>query len=59
MGCRERSKGALNISGLRPSGIFSAGTAQKLVNMEGYMPGTNVVISGSGDIGLIMARRMT
>ena len=59
MGCRERSKGALNISGLRPSGIFSAGTAQKLVNMEGYMPGKNVVILGSGDIGLIMARRMT
>ena len=59
MGCRERSKGALNISGLRPSGIFSAGTAQKLVNMEGYMPGKKVVILGSGDIGLIMARRMT
>lgn len=59
MGCRERSKGALNISGFRPSGIFSAGTAQKLVNMEGYMPGKNVVILGSGDIGLIMARRMT
>ena len=59
MGCRERSKGALNISGYRPSGIFSAGTAQKLVNMEGYMPGKNVVILGSGDIGLIMARRMT
>ena len=59
MGCRERSKGALNIAGYRPSGIFSAGTAQKLVNMEGYMPGKNVVILGSGDIGLIMARRMT
>ena len=59
MGCRERSKGALNISGYRPAGIFSAGTAQKLVNMEGYMPGKNVVILGSGDIGLIMARRMT
>lgn len=59
MGCRERSKGALNISGYRPAGIFSAGTAQKLVNTEGYMPGKNVVILGSGDIGLIMARRMT
>lgn len=59
MGCRERSKGALNIAGSRPAGIFSAGTAQKFVNMKGYMPGTNVVILGSGDIGLIMARRMT
>ncbi len=59
MGCRERPKGALNISGDRPSGIFSAGMAQKLVNMKGYMPGKNVVILGSGDIGLIMARRMT
>lgn len=59
MGCRERSKGALNIAGYRPSGIFSAGTAQKLVNMKGYMPGRDVVILGSGDIGLIMARRMT
>lgn len=59
MGCRERSKGALNIAGARPAGIFSAGTAQKLVNMKGYMPGKNVVILGSGDIGLIMARRMT
>lgn len=59
MGCRERSKGALNIAGSRPSGIYSAGTAQKLVNMKGYMPGKNVVILGSGDIGLIMARRMT
>ena len=59
MGCRERSKGALNIAGTRPAGIYSAGTAQKLVNMEGYMPGKNVVILGSGDIGLIMARRMT
>ena len=59
MGCRERSKGALNIPGTRPSGIYSAGTAQKLVNMEGYMPGKNIVILGSGDIGLIMARRMT
>lgn len=59
MGCRERSKGALNIAGTRPSGIFSAGTAQKYVNLKGYMPGKNVVILGSGDIGLIMARRMT
>ena len=59
MGCRERAKGALNIPGTRPAGIYSAGTAQKLVNMEGYMPGRNVVILGSGDIGLIMARRMT
>lgn len=59
MGCRERAKGALNIAGFRPAGIYSAGTAQKLVNLEGYMPGKNVVILGSGDIGLIMARRMT
>ena len=59
MGCRERARGALNIPGYRPSGIFSAGTAQRLVNMEGYMPGRKVVILGSGDIGLIMARRMT
>lgn len=59
MGCRERSRGALNIPGYRPAGIFSAGTAQRLVNMEGYMPGSEVVILGSGDIGLIMARRMT
>ncbi len=59
MGCRERSKGALNIAGSRPAGIFSAGTAQKYVNMKGYLPGKNVVILGSGDIGLIMARRMT
>ena len=59
MGCRERSKGALNIAGSRPAGIFSAGTAQKFVNIDGYMPGKEVVILGSGDIGLIMARRMT
>ena len=59
MGCRERPKGALNIAGHRPSGIFTAGTAQKFVNMKGYMPGKEVVILGSGDIGLIMARRMT
>lgn len=59
MGCRERSRGALNIPGYRPAGIYSAGTAQRLVNMEGQMPGKRVVILGSGDIGLIMARRMT
>ena len=59
MGCRERSRGALNIPGYRPAGIYSAGTAQRLVNMEGFMPGRRVVILGSGDIGLIMARRMT
>ncbi len=59
MGCRERPRGALNIPGERPAGIFTAGTAQKLVNMKGYMPGKSVVILGSGDIGLIMARRMT
>ena len=58
MGCRERSRGALNIPGYRPAGIYSAGTAQHLVNMEGLMPGKEVVILGSGDIGLIMARRM-
>lgn len=58
-GCRERPRGAINIAGCRAAGIYSAGTAQKLVNMEGYMPGKNVVILGSGDIGLIMARRMT
>ena len=59
MGCRERPKGALNIAGMRPSGIFTAGTAQRFVNIDGYMPGKRVVILGSGDIGLIMARRMT
>ncbi len=59
MGCRERARGALNIPGYRPAGIFSAGTAQRLVNIEGYLPGREVVILGSGDIGLIMARRMT
>ena len=59
MGCRERSRGALNIPGYRPAGIYSAGTAQRLVNMDGFMPGHQVVILGSGDIGLIMARRMT
>ncbi len=59
MGCRERPKGALNIAGTRPSGIYTAGTAQKFVNMRGLLPGRRVVILGSGDIGLIMARRMT
>ena len=59
MGCRERSRGALNIAGSRPAGVFSAGTAQKYINIKGYMPGKEVVILGSGDIGLIMARRMT
>ncbi len=59
MGCRERARGALNIAGTRPAGIYSAGTAQKYVNMKGYLPGKDVVILGSGDIGLIMARRMT
>jgi NADPH-dependent 2,4-dienoyl-CoA reductase/sulfur reductase-like enzyme len=59
MGCREKPRGALNIPGFRPAGIYTAGTAQRLVNIEGYMPGHRVVILGSGDIGLIMARRMT
>lgn len=59
MGCRERPRGALNVPGTRPSGIFTAGSAQRLVNIEGYMPGKRAVILGSGDIGLIMARRMT
>jgi len=59
MGCRERTRGAINIPGTRPSGIYTAGTAQRLVNMEGYLPGKNIVILGSGDIGLIMARRLT
>lgn len=59
MGCRERARGALNLPGYRPAGVFSAGTAQRLVNIENYMPGKEVVILGSGDIGLIMARRMT
>ena len=59
MGCRERSRGALNTPGTRPAGVFSAGTAQKFINCEGYMVGKKVVILGSGDIGLIMARRMT
>lgn len=59
MGCRERPRGALNIPGYRPAGIYSAGTAQRLMNMDGFLVGTEVVILGSGDIGLIMARRMT
>ena len=59
MGCRERPKGALGIAGTRPAGIYTAGTAQRFVNMKGLMPGREVVILGSGDIGLIMARRMT
>ncbi len=59
MGCRERSRGALNIAGTRPVGVYSAGAAQKMVNVKGFMPGKKVVILGSGDIGLIMARRMT
>jgi NADPH-dependent 2,4-dienoyl-CoA reductase/sulfur reductase-like enzyme len=59
MGCRERTRGAINIPGTRPSGIFTAGAAQRFVNIEGYMVGKKVVVLGSGDIGLIMARRMT
>ena len=59
MGCRERTRGAINIPGTRPAGVFTAGTAQRFVNMEGYMVGKKVVILGSGDIGLIMARRLT
>ena len=59
MGCRERSRGAMNIPGYRPAGVFSAGTAQRYVNIEGRLPGKRVVVLGSGDIGLIMARRMT
>ena len=59
MGCRDRTRGALNIPGSRPAGSYTAGTAQRYVNVEGYMPGRHVVILGSGDIGLIMARRMT
>lgn len=59
MGCRERTRGAINIPGDRPAGVFTAGAAQRYINMEGYMPGKNVLILGSGDIGLIMARRMS
>jgi len=58
-GCRERARGALGIPGTRPAGILTAGTAQRYVNMEGYMPGKTIVVVGSGDVGLIMARRMT
>ena len=58
-GCRERARGALGIAGTRPSGVLTAGAAQRYVNMEGYMPGKRIVIIGSGDVGLIMARRMT
>jgi len=58
-GCRERARGALGIPGTRPSGVITAGAAQRYVNMEGYMPGKRIVIIGSGDVGLIMARRMT
>ncbi len=59
MGCRERTRGAIGIPGTRPAGVFTAGAAQRYVNMEGYLPGKRAVILGSGDIGLIMARRMT
>ncbi|WP_288772010.1 NAD(P)/FAD-dependent oxidoreductase [uncultured Megasphaera sp.] len=59
MGCRERTRGAIRIPGYRPAGVFTAGAAQRMVNMEGYLPGKKIVILGSGDIGLIMARRMS
>lgn len=59
MGCRERTRGAIRIPGYRPAGVYTAGAAQRMVNMEGYLPGHKIVILGSGDIGLIMARRMT
>ena len=59
MGCRERARGALSIPGTRPAGVYTAGAAQKYVNIDGYLPGRRVVILGSGDIGLIMARRLT
>lgn len=59
MGCRERTRGAIRIHGARPAGVYTAGTAQRLINVDGYMPGKQIVILGSGDIGLIMARRMT
>ena len=59
MGCRERTRGALNIPGTRPAGVYTAGCAQRYINIEGFMPGNRVVILGSGDIGLIMARRLT
>jgi len=59
MGCRERARGAINIPGTRPAGIFTAGTAQRFINVEGYIPGKEIVILGSGDVGMIMARRLT
>ena len=59
MGCRERPRGAISIPGTRPAGVMTAGTAQRFANIDGYLPGKEVVILGSGDIGLIMARRMT
>lgn len=59
MGCRERSRGAINIPGTRPAGVLTAGTAQRLVNIEGFLPGSRIVILGTGDIGMIMARRLT
>ncbi len=59
MGCRERTRGAIRIPGTRPAGVYTAGAAQRMVNMEGYLPGHEIVILGSGDIGLIMARRMS
>jgi len=59
MGCRERARGALRIPGTRPSGVLTAGTCQRFVNIEGYMPGSRYVVLGSGDIGMIMARRLT
>jgi NADPH-dependent 2,4-dienoyl-CoA reductase/sulfur reductase-like enzyme len=59
MGCRERTRGAISISGTRPAGVYTAGTAQRYINMEGYLVGKRVLVLGSGDIGLIMARRMT
>lgn len=59
MGCRERSRGAVNVPGFRPAGVYSAGTAQRLMNIEGFMPGKKAVVVGSGDIGLIMARRLS
>ncbi|MGQ4832386.1 MAG: FAD-dependent oxidoreductase [Candidatus Asgardarchaeia archaeon] len=59
MGCRERTRGAIALPGTRPAGIYTAGTAQRLVNIEGYLPGKEIVILGSGDVGLIMARRFT
>ena len=59
LGCRERTRGALRIPGRRPAGVYSAGTAQRYVNIDGYVPGKRAVILGSGDIGLIMARRFT